>query len=67
VTANSFARDLAFLLPMPLSFTSSNIFLLCAVLFYAPRINIVQTDKLCWHLGRKAVIEFRDKLKATNR
>jgi hypothetical protein len=47
VTANSFARALALLLPMPLSFTSLNHFLLHAALFYPPRIDIVQTDKLC--------------------
>jgi hypothetical protein len=50
---------------MPVSFTSSNIFLLCAALFYPSRIDIVQTDKLCCHLGGEAVIEFHDELKAT--
>jgi hypothetical protein len=51
---------------MPVSFTSSNHFLLCAALFYPSRIDIVQTDKLCCHLGGEAVIEFRDELKATH-
>jgi hypothetical protein len=73
VTANSFARALAFLLPMPLSFTSSNHFYAtntnCVVLSFE-RIDMVRTDKLCCCLGGEAaatfLIELCDELKATH-